>query len=215
MEKRRPIRGASVAAKDSCVYVWASSTVHLSHDNGANWQTIQDPLFGQASHNTLVLFEDNVLVGGSTGVVKSSDRGLSWADFSDGLPKDADGNLYTVADLVRDNTYLYAVTSQSIAGIYRRPLAELPVSTRPAASAMPIKVFPNPVSGNKINLQLPENAPAGISVRLFDPTGRLLCTLALANGANTLDINGLAAGVYALQVLQGSGSSFEKIIVQH
>jgi hypothetical protein len=54
-----------------------------------------------------------------------------------------------------------------------------------------IKVYPNPASSH-INIQV----PTGGSMSLFAANGKLVKTLALRAGLNTIDVSGLAGGLY-------------------
>ncbi|MBI5915883.1 MAG: T9SS type A sorting domain-containing protein [Bacteroidetes bacterium] len=77
-----------------------------------------------------------------------------------------------------------------------------------------LRAFPNPVSDGGLTLLLPENTEEEITVSLFTPAGQLVRSMTVGSGTNALDVSGLAAGVYTLQVWSGTRRFFEKIIVQ-
>lgn len=79
-----------------------------------------------------------------------------------------------------------------------------------------IKVFPNPVTGNAINIQLPDKQ--SMYVRLIDPAGRII-HLARVHSDNKkyvlpLKQPGLMKGIYLVQLLYEGGSFTSKIMVQ-
>jgi hypothetical protein len=72
--------------------------------------------------------------------------------------------------------------------------------TRPADL---LRLYPNPASG-QVYWRLPETAAGtqNLSVQLFDQQGRLVSSQTLT-GSQTLDVQGLVQGVYALKILAG------------
>ncbi|MEM6771619.1 MAG: T9SS type A sorting domain-containing protein, partial [Bacteroidota bacterium] len=77
-----------------------------------------------------------------------------------------------------------------------------------------IKVYPNPVpTGTAINLS---NLPAGVEVRLYDTTGRLLHRDFLRGNRTTITTNALPTGIYSLELLQGREGSVwrQKVVLE-
>ncbi|MCQ2309722.1 MAG: T9SS type A sorting domain-containing protein [Bacteroidales bacterium] len=84
-------------------------------------------------------------------------------------------------------------------------------STVPEAhAAESCLVYPNPVSGN-VNVKVPSGAEIE-SVSLFDISGRLV--KAQQSGFGSIDISGLATGMYVMKVALDDGKVFEEKIVK-
>ncbi len=60
-----------------------------------------------------------------------------------------------------------------------------------------MKVYPNPVRHNSLNIELPQNLTGDYEVRIFDASGRLVSTY---HNQNRLDVSSLVNGMYFLQV---------------
>jgi hypothetical protein len=73
------------------------------------------------------------------------------------------------------------------------------LSGHPGAEAVPY-IYPNPVKNGELSLLLPADFEENIQVKLFDSVGRLLRSATIGGGANLLDVNGLAKGLYLLHV---------------
>jgi hypothetical protein len=74
-----------------------------------------------------------------------------------------------------------------------------------------LRAYPNPVSGGELTLYFPENLNESMTVQLFDSTGRLARSTVMGSGTFSLDITGLAAGVYTLR----AGAFFDLIVIQN
>jgi hypothetical protein len=73
-----------------------------------------------------------------------------------------------------------------------------------------LRAYPNPVAGGELTVVLPENLEGETPVQLFDSTGRLVRSAEMSVGANSLDVRGLAAGMYHLR----AGVFYGKIVVE-
>ncbi len=78
-----------------------------------------------------------------------------------------------------------------------------------------VRVFPNPVSNGELTLLFPENTEEEIAVQLFNPAGQMLRSTKVNNLTTTLDVNGLASGIYSLQVVSSNKIFIEKILVNN
>lgn len=117
-----PYAGSSIVVQDSSVYVFAHNTLHFTLDDGANWHTVTDPLLEGlgTQRNALLVYGDQVLVCGSTGLFRSRDKGFTWEPFGDRLRTT---ETQSISNLTRDNTFIYATVNGQT--IHRRPLEEL------------------------------------------------------------------------------------------
>ena len=117
-----PYAGSSIVVQDSSVYVFAHNTLHFTLDDGANWHTVTDPLLEGlgTQRNALLVYGDQVLVCGSTGLFRSRDKGFTWEAFGDRLRTT---ETQSISNLTRDSTFIYATVNGQT--IHRRPLEEL------------------------------------------------------------------------------------------
>lgn len=74
-----------------------------------------------------------------------------------------------------------------------------------------VSVFPNPASG-VLNVNL--NNSSNSIFNLFDASGRKVMSKNLVNANNTIDIVGLAKGIYQVQVVNGENVTTKKISIQ-
>lgn len=75
-----------------------------------------------------------------------------------------------------------------------------------------VMVYPNPVREN-VKLFV-SKIKAGASMQLYNVNGSLVRSLKLINNTNTIQVKGLAAGVYYLVVRNGDQTTTNKIIIQ-
>lgn len=202
-----PYGGASVGAKDSCVYIWLNGKVYLTHDDGITWQTIEDPIMAGtfASHNTLVLYGDNILVGSTNGVFRSPDRGITWELYNDGLSL---VEAYA-ADLIRDDEFLYVASRNN--GIFRRPLNEL-TSTRPEASTIQLDVYPNPSSNGVFVLESSKTKGQPYQITVTDIHGQDLLHGTMTDEQLTVDLSNAPAGVFWLRLISEEGTAVRRLV---
>ncbi|MEN9570066.1 MAG: hypothetical protein RL172_1297 [Bacteroidota bacterium] len=110
---------------------------------------------------------------------------------------------YQFTDLaVKPGQYFYRIKASSVAGaVEYTPVMQVKIIN----SKKGMFVFPNPVSNNRVQLQLNSLIPGDYTARLYTPSGSLLYTQTIqySGGFNTflLDVPGLMAnGQYLLKV---------------
>ncbi len=69
-----------------------------------------------------------------------------------------------------------------------------------------MKVYPNPVRHNILNIELPQNLTGNYEVRIFDTSGRMVANY---HNQNTLDVSSLVNGMYFLQVTSQGAAAAE------
>ena len=86
-------------------------------------------------------------------------------------------------------------------------------TTGPAAPTQ-LTVYPNPIGQGRLTVRLPGPA-ATARLRLLDSQGRLVLSreAAVANGQTSLEINGVAPGLYLLQATSGGTTYVSKVSV--
>ena len=120
----------------------------------------------------------------------------------------------------------YALADPSpLAGLHyyrlglRRPTGTIdyaaPLALTTEAGADP-SVFPNPITGNQVQLSYPVAASGDLVVRFYDELGRYLRgqRLAVQAGLNvlTLDVTGLRPGFYILRLTTDQGSRSVRVV---
>ena len=73
-----------------------------------------------------------------------------------------------------------------------------------------IKLFPNPVDGNKLFISSTEN----IKVNIYNVLGKLIHKENLSTGTNSINIKDLQSGIYVIKLNSGSKSTSRKFIKQ-
>ncbi|RYZ47236.1 MAG: T9SS type A sorting domain-containing protein [Sphingobacteriales bacterium] len=88
--------------------------------------------------------------------------------------------------------------------------SEVVSATVSDASAFSIETFPNPVT-DALNVKVYGNAGANATISLTDVTGKVISIMSVKDNAATINMNGLAAGVYLLKYSDSVNSTSVKI----
>jgi hypothetical protein len=71
-------------------------------------------------------------------------------------------------------------------------------------------VFPNPSSGQQVQIVVPQNA----SVVIYDATGKLVMQSTMTKGQNTIDVSALESGVYFISFEQNGKRQIKRFLRQ-
>jgi hypothetical protein len=71
-------------------------------------------------------------------------------------------------------------------------------------------VFPNPSSGQQVQIVVPQNA----SVVIYDATGKLVMQSTVTKGQNTIDVSALESGVYFMSFEQNGKRQIKRFLRQ-
>ena len=94
-------------------------------------------------------------------------------------------------------------------------IGPFPVSSHEASRSIDFSLSPNPAS-ESIRLAFPEPLSSDTRVRLFDASGRLMHSLALAAGQVTalVQLSDLPKGLYSVVLENAEGTGLRKLVVQ-
>ncbi|AXG73457.1 T9SS C-terminal target domain-containing protein [Flavobacterium arcticum] len=84
------------------------------------------------------------------------------------------------------------------------------LSTKTFDTISGLKMFPNPVSGNILNIT--SNANAAKTVGIFDVLGKQVVNTVTANG--TVNVSALTAGVYIVKITEEGKTATRKLVVR-
>ncbi|MCC2548243.1 PQQ-dependent sugar dehydrogenase [Hymenobacter sp. BT175] len=86
----------------------------------------------------------------------------------------------------------------------------------PTAAARPraqgLSVWPNPAR-QSVTVKLPNNAQPAATAFVYDRLGQLVRTQPMTSAQTTLDLTGLAAGLYVVQVQNGAARYLQQLVV--
>jgi len=128
------------------------------------------------------------------------------------------GDSAALSEYAERNELLYVITLRSWATVYSDPFLTSTVLTTRVANSTSVRdltlsstipISPNPVT-DALTLALPENELH--SVRLTNTLGCAVWTLSEASGTTTLDVGGLSAGVYFVEVQSARRRSVQKVV---
>jgi photosystem II stability/assembly factor-like uncharacterized protein len=214
---RYPMDIAINPIDNNIVYVVFSGfgTDHLykTTNGGQTWNAITG--LPDVPTNTIVLdplFPDVIYVGNDFGVYYSTDAGLNWQSYNDGLQ---DATLVMHLSISHSNRKLRLASHGK--GIYQRELIDpTAVSDNGLNSISQIFIYPNPASEFvKISLYL--NTPSNTILELFDMNGKLI-NIKEINQSNkgwnhfNFNIKELKSGVYFLRFNYNGQIRTKKII---
>jgi hypothetical protein len=194
-------------------------TIHgawLSADNGISWSERSAGLSADP-YNSGFVRANGILVTslkfGGSGMYKSTNDGIEWTNWKDGLPF-----LISIDKIVLFSNKILAGTS---AGIYQRDISELTgismISSQIPNSFSLKQNYPNPFNpSTKIRFDLP--AQSNVVMNIYDITGREAAAVVnsdLSAGSYevTFDASQLAAGVYFYRIQAGEYSDTKKMII--
>lgn len=167
-----------------------------SSDRGVSWKSILPDVV-----TSLVTNRDGVLYAGTTtsGVLRSTDDGLTWVPQSDGLT-----TRYVTSLALDTGSVLFAGTSYASIFVSDGPTASL--RAEPANMPREIAILPNP-SRDRALLTLDVARPVAGRLLVVDLLGRAVIDreIALRSGANRIDLEtaDLAPGAYIVTVEAG------------
>jgi hypothetical protein len=145
--------------------------------------------------------------GGSVVLTSSTASGNQW--YLGGMPiPGATGATYTVSSSAMNGTYTVVTTSASgCASPASAPV--LVLGTAAPALAAQVQLYPNPTRG-----RFTVRAPGPARVRVLNALGQEVTHQSAAATTMTLDLTGLATGVYAVQVQVGSDVVVKRIVLE-
>lgn len=104
-------------------------------------------------------------------------------------------------------------TNQNIAGVfiakYDNPIANCALGTT-THSENGFSIYPNPSNG-LVTIAINEFNEAQ-TMRIYDITGKLLLTETISTAISTVDISNFNKGIYLIELVSGSKSSYQKLI---
>lgn len=162
------------------------------------------PVTTNTTLNTLVdcgLFSATIIPNGNDVLVASD--GLAWQWFLDGAPlPGANGPVLTI---VGSGVYTVQVISEHGCMVVSAPYAVIGTSVTDAA---PLKwsLWPDPAH-DRLFVKVPGQAT---TIRMMDPAGRVVRTMQLSPGINTVSVEGLGPGAYTLRSVKGEVLRFVK-----
>ncbi|HRI24661.1 MAG TPA: S8 family serine peptidase [Ferruginibacter sp.] len=121
----------------------------------------------------------------------------------------AGNNYYSLNDLQPiDGLNYYRLQMIDRDGIYRySPIRKLNFSS----AGEDVMIYPNPVTGSRVFIASSGNTTGAI---LYDAAGKLIRQFSLQGRNNTLNLSGIAKGVYQLKVFTGNDTRIARILIQ-
>jgi photosystem II stability/assembly factor-like uncharacterized protein len=184
--------------------------VYKTTNAGTNWINISGNL-PDVPHQSVVIdpqYPQNVYVGNDLGVFVSTNAGISWYEFRNGMPY----ALVFDLTIVYPNRHIRAATHGN--GIYERSLVQNPVSVASNNGKVPenfalYQNYPNPFNpSTKIKFDLAK--ASSVTVKVYDIIGSEIFTLVnekLNAGSFTVKFDGSAfsSGVYFCRLETDNG----------
>ena len=179
----------NLAVTDDCIYVaWMNVKPNGSSVKSSIIMTCLNKDLGIEWDSSVFSVEGSHILFGNYGMMALPGNGVA---ISGWLTKET---------APYQSNYIYAV-------IFENTTLETPENQSVGNG---IICYPNPVSGN-VNVKVPSGAEIG-SVSLHDVSGRLV--KAQQSGFGSIDISGLAPGMYVMRVTLDDGKVFEEKIVK-
>lgn len=164
----------------------------------------------------------NWVADGETAVatyqVEKANAGNSFATIGELAAKNGGlRNSYTLVDKTPSATNYYRIKAINNNGtVQYSAVVKVDMNSKNNSG---ISIYPNPVTGNSINLQLNNLAAGKATLNLYNTAGQLVYNEFIANTGGNFGINvyvtkTLAAGTYHLQVLDANGNTYNETIIK-
>ncbi len=193
-----PIFYTSAAMGTGIVFFAGQFT--LTSFDGTNWKDRSSNLPNDEMLSLTTDADTVYATFADSGIYRSTDFGASWRVYDDGL-KDRSVNSLSISP----NGYFFAGTYGD--GVYRAGSLRAGVSTKHATVVSAI-AYPNPAS-NWLTFEFSAETPGRAILNLFDVLGNKRLSarwLDIIAGSNerSLDVSGLAPGIYSYTLIAGS-----------
>ncbi|UAY51789.1 S8 family serine peptidase [Ferruginibacter albus] len=162
---------------------------------------------------------------------QNSKVALNWQTQSENsldqfiIERSSDGKIFTDIGIVPatnsnlNQQYNFVDASPLVINYYRLKVADADGSVSYSAiqqvnfdnNASAIVVYPNPVTNRKLFIASSKNCTEAL---LLDVSGKIIRRFQLQGNNNSLNISGIAKGVYQLKIFTETSTSSQKIIVQ-
>gem|GEM_PF-1896343 len=177
--------------------------VVTTNNNGANWSIGNNGLYGHQVQ-CLKSIGNYEFAGVNNGIFFTKNNGTDWVNITDNLPP------YSVISIGRDDSLIFAGIAGK--GIWKRPLADFGIDFSSADQnkfSESIYIFPNPAT-NLVYINCEEKSV----VEILNLQGQVVATKTISGKNESVDVSGLAQGVYVVKVKTEQGVITKKIVKQ-
>ena len=179
--------------------------VFMSADNGSTWIDLSNNIPDIPVSDIEIDGFDNLYLATDVGVLASSDQGVTWAPIGDNMPS------VVVTDLHLDENsgFLFA-------GTYGRSSYKIDVSSDPLSvadvgmSAKDIQMYPNPAR-DQVTVSS-QQFRGKVRVVIYNQLGQLQKQLTFEGAEKRISLDGLASGLYIVQVEVGGQTLSRKLL---
>lgn len=183
-----------------------------SADWGSTWDQLTSPIFPLGQYllaNTGLCLGNTILIGGEQ-LVRSTDNGDAWHDFSD-------GSTFPFRSFHATDEYIFLSSSDFMSPnvLYRRPLSEVLGVTEESIGDDRIRVYPNPAS-QSIRIQVSGSAQQISTITITNMLGHTVLHDQSEGQEQHIDISGLANGTYIVSAALPSQEVIQqRLVVQN
>jgi hypothetical protein len=200
----------SVAVSGRAILMGTLTGVHRSFDLGITWTLVSG--FEDAD----IVTKDSIAIAASAngGIILSTDYGVRWQAFNDGLPS------LDISALAIGSGEIYAALTSG--GIFHSTLPAFSgvTSSQSTAHQSKFEIYPNPLASSaSIHYSVTQNC--AITISIFDPLGREVMQPISGEWQDAgehetpIDVRNLVSGIYECRLVAGDNASSIKIVVEH
>jgi photosystem II stability/assembly factor-like uncharacterized protein len=186
-----------------------SSGIIYSNDQGSTWTS--SVINGGFMHEVTSFAKyGNFLFAGDwyQGVFMSSDNGLTWSPFKNGLTN------WSVRALSVHNGYLYAGTANlagKISGVWRHQLFQFNSLSEYSINQNSLLLFPNPTD-EILNIELANLPEEPVTLNIENMLGQIVYSSVVTNAHVVINTAFLNSGFYTVKINNLSGLLIQRLV---
>lgn len=182
--------------------------VFKSEDFGANWTDISNNLPDIPVNDIVKDSYGNLFLGTDIGVMASADEGANWEPLGVNMPSVVVNDMH----IHEDSEYLYVATYGRSS--YKLDISNDVLGTSSTELAASIKLYPNPAS-EYVTISFAETTQ-NYEVIIYDALGKevLQKVVDQVNSEERISLEGIATGIYYVNIHSGSSSSTKKLLIK-
>ena len=196
-----PYAAYEIVRNGTQLYVATNDGLYTSTNNASLWTKVTSTKIGS------ITFVGNTMIAnaGYGKVVRSTDGGLTWTDFTTGIDTTY---TYGIAGFYPTSTYVYCGIEGGTVPIYRINRSEVLSVQKPEPNLI-CSAYPNPFNSTfTLNFDITTKC----KIQVENMLGEKVYESDFTGWSSTIDLDGISSGVYNLRIVNTQNAITKKLI---